>query len=188
MKFDGTNWINVGEAGFSEGFPDYASLAFSPAGQPYLAFEDEANDAKATVMKFDGTNWVNVGEAGFSTGEAEWTSLAFAPNGNPYVAFGDSLNGATVMKFDSVMTGIDEPKEFGLSVYPNPADEHIIIGTLALPASSQLSIMNLYGQQLITCQITHIKTQIDITNLPGGIYFIRLKGEKSIKMGKFIKR
>ena len=38
MKFDGTNWVNVGNAGFSAGEADYISLAFSPSGQPYVAY------------------------------------------------------------------------------------------------------------------------------------------------------
>ena len=43
MKFDGTNWVNVGNVGFSAGEADYTSLAFSPSGQPYVAYEDYAN-------------------------------------------------------------------------------------------------------------------------------------------------
>jgi len=92
-------WKNVGNAGFSAGGDDYTSLAFSPSGQPYVAFEDVANSYKATVMKFDGTNWVNVGNAGFSAGGAGYTSLAFSPsNGQPYVAFIDWR--ASVMTFN----------------------------------------------------------------------------------------
>jgi len=98
-------WKNVGNAGFSAGKAEFTSLAFSPSGQPYVAYEDWGNSRKATVMKFDGTNWVNVGNAGFSTGEVDYISLAFSPSGEPYVAYQDggvtySVGKATVMKFD----------------------------------------------------------------------------------------
>ena len=43
MKFDGTNWVNVGSAGFSAGESEYESLAFSPSGQPYVAYQDYLN-------------------------------------------------------------------------------------------------------------------------------------------------
>ena len=43
MKFDGTNWVNVGTAGFSAGGADYPSLAFSPSGEPYVAYKDDGN-------------------------------------------------------------------------------------------------------------------------------------------------
>ena len=102
MKFDGTSWVNVGNAGFSIGKVWYLSFEFSPSGEPYLAYQDWANSYKATVMKFDGTNWVNVGNPAFSAGNAGFTSLAFSPSGQPYIAFEDCGNncGTTVIKFD----------------------------------------------------------------------------------------
>ncbi len=101
MKFDGTNWVTVGSAGFSAGFAYYASLAFAQDGTPYVVYEDAGNNYRATVMKFDGANWVTVGSAGFSPLSAFFTSLVFAPDGTPYVAYEDNVNyRATVMKFD----------------------------------------------------------------------------------------
>ena len=67
-KFDGSDWVNVGPAGFSAGLALSTSLVFSPANEPYVAYNDGGNSDKATVMKFDGTHWVNVGIAGFSAG------------------------------------------------------------------------------------------------------------------------
>ena len=99
MKFDGSNWVNVGSAGFSAGSANYNSLVFDN-GTPYLAFADGGNNDAATVMKFDGSSWVNVGNAGFSPGRADYTSMIIV-NGIPYVGFMDYGNGkkATVMKY-----------------------------------------------------------------------------------------
>ena len=47
-------------------------------------------------------------------------------------------------------------------------------------------VMKFNGQQLITQQIIQPKTQIDISSLPEGIYFVRLTSDKNISMGKFI--
>ncbi|WP_299284488.1 MBG domain-containing protein [uncultured Mucilaginibacter sp.] len=100
-KFDGSNWIMVGAAGFSGGTTGLISLAINGV-TPYVAFSDAANSGKATVMKFDGNSWVTVGAAGFSTGSAGNISISF--NGNtPYVAYG-----GTVQRFDGnnwVMVG-----------------------------------------------------------------------------------
>ena len=102
MKFNGTGWVKVGNAGFSGAEARDVSLAFNPSGEPYVGYGDYGNSQKETVMKYDGTNWVNVGYAGFSAGTAWYTSLAFSPSGEPYVAFVESgFSGkATVMKFD----------------------------------------------------------------------------------------
>lgn len=96
-------WTTIGSAGFSAAAASYPSLAFAPDGTPYVAYRDEGNSAKATVMKFDKTNgWTTVGSAGFSVDLVNYTSLAFSPDGTPYVAYGDAGNSgkATVMKFD----------------------------------------------------------------------------------------
>ena len=53
LKYDGSDWIYVGEDGFSSAEADYTRLAFNQDGQPYVAFEDYGNDGKATVMKYD---------------------------------------------------------------------------------------------------------------------------------------
>lgn len=99
MKFDGTNWVTVGTAGFA--FARDISLAFNGNDEPYVAFHG-GNGNKTTVMKFDGTNWVAVGTAGFSASNSEYTSLAFNSNDEPYVAYRDDANSdkVTVMKFN----------------------------------------------------------------------------------------
>jgi hypothetical protein len=97
------SWTYVGDAGFSAGLAIFTSIAFSPSGEPYVAYNDQANSDKASVMKFDGSNWVTVGNAGFTAGEAVGPSLAFSPvDGEPYVAYSDTLLSykASVMKFN----------------------------------------------------------------------------------------
>jgi hypothetical protein len=56
-------WQNVGNPGFSVDSADYTSLAFDMSGQPYVAYQDIANERKVTVMKFDGANWLLVSSA-----------------------------------------------------------------------------------------------------------------------------
>ena len=99
-------WENVGSPGFSSGEAIYISLAIDDSGTPYVAYRDQVNGAKATVMKFNGTEWVNVGPtAGFSEGQAENISLAIDGSGTPYLAYRDDIISgssfrATVKKFN----------------------------------------------------------------------------------------
>ncbi|NJN97721.1 MAG: cadherin-like domain-containing protein, partial [Anaerolineales bacterium] len=77
-------------------------LALNSSGQPVVAFQDGANDYKATVMRYDGSSWQTVGSAGFSGDYASYTSLALDSSDNPVVAFSDDDNDeeATVMRYD----------------------------------------------------------------------------------------
>jgi Bacterial surface proteins containing Ig-like domains len=50
-KYDGANWVNVGNAGFSAGHIVYMSLMLR-GGTPYVAYGDMANNYKATVKRF----------------------------------------------------------------------------------------------------------------------------------------
>jgi len=107
MKFTGTIWETVGNAGFSSEYANYTSLAIGPDGVPYVAYMDGGNGERATVKKSDGADWVTVGNAGFSAGYAGYTSLAIGPDGVPYVAYldGGNNNKATVMAYNNITTG-----------------------------------------------------------------------------------
>jgi hypothetical protein len=84
-----------------------------------------------------------------------------------------------VVSLDEVSTGNT------FSIYPNPTSSHITIET---PSIGHLTILNLNGQEIITRQITGPKTQLDISNLPGGVYFVRLTNDRTVTVGKIIKQ
>jgi len=109
-KFDGEKWVHVGTAGFTYGIARFPSLAVSlpldsPAA-PYVAYSDDTNDSKVSVIKYDGISWSQVGAAGFSETMAEYISLALDSANTPYVFYRDmaykDVEGwkGSVMKFD----------------------------------------------------------------------------------------
>jgi len=77
-----------------------------------------------------------------------------------------------------------------LTVYPNPSSATI---TIELPHTTtlknlSLSILDLNGQELLQRTITDLSTTIDVSALQGGIYVIKVIGEKKVQVGKFVKR
>lgn len=122
-------WQNVGSAGFSTGAVAFTTLAFSPNGEPYLAFMDGGFSSKSSVKKFDGTSWIDIGNPGFSTGIAYNTSLIFSPSGEPYVAYIvsgyvsiDKFNGTS---WENVGSGsqISSPQSVSPSIAFSPSGE-----------------------------------------------------------------
>ena len=148
MKFNGNEWLPVGSRGFSDGSisdneNDTISLSvYNDGGNPvpYVAFRDDFNNQKATVMKFTGegdTGWVTVGNKGFTNASSRFLSLYIFNNENspvPYLAWrkpysyisGWSAAKASLMKFngnDWINIGGNisdgQAKHLSLSVYNN---------------------------------------------------------------------
>ena len=64
-----------------------------------------------------------------------------------------------------------------LTVYPNPTHGILFVETRFIASQpSTYRITNAMGQTLMTGQITCETQQIDVSNLPQGIYFIAIDG------------
>ena len=74
-----------------------------------------------------------------------------------------------------------------LKFYPSPANNNITVETSAFTGISSLAIVNVYGQELMEHQLTDQKTQIDISSLSPGVYFIRLTNGVTVEVGTLIK-
>jgi hypothetical protein len=87
MKFDGSNWVNVGTSGISTGQTSWQSIIID-GGVPYVAYQDGSQSNKVTVQTYDGSNWTTVGSAGFSSGHSQHVSLMM-DNGALYAGYSD---------------------------------------------------------------------------------------------------
>jgi hypothetical protein len=88
MKYDGTSWTLVGQAGFT-GVSISTDFDFkiSNAGELYIAHSDASGSGGVTVMKYANGAWANVGVANMSNGAATEPNLAFDSTSVPYVAY-----------------------------------------------------------------------------------------------------
>ena len=162
MKFDGTNWVNVGNPGFSAGGIYEPSISIDSSSIPYVAYVDDANNYKATVMKFDGTNWVLVGNSGFSPGQIFGPSIDFDSNNIPYIAYMDSVNNdkATVMKFNGANWidignpgfSEDQAQDISLVIDSNNIP-YVAFSNDDTISSSKATVMK-YIQSTTTCSLT----------------------------------
>lgn len=76
--------------------------------------------------------------------------------------------------------GVEEMNENGFSVYPNPANDVLVVETChgaSLQTNAEYKIANMMGQTLLKGSIDSKNPQIDINTLPAGMYFLTVEGE-----------
>jgi hypothetical protein len=89
------------------------------------------------------------------------------------------------MTYVDVTTNINDiPGEINLKFYPNPVADVLTIET---PQRSLIEILNTEGQIIKIINDAATTTSIDVRNLTGGVYMVRVKTDKEIVTRKFIK-
>jgi hypothetical protein len=72
------------------------------------------------------------------------------------------------------------------SVYPNPAQN--LLHVLVSPAQcSHFALLNIMGQKLLNKAVTQQTTQVDISTLPAGVYYVELFGVNGNEVVKVVK-
>ncbi len=152
----------VPTSSFSINNPCYVALKQNDTVIDQAGSSSDKFDAKDKNFEF-----TNCG--GNNSPTSAWTNLG-SSNGTPGVV--------------NCLSGIDEEFETeveGLVIYPNP-----VTSTLTLESTTELpafTIYNIFGQALASYEFA--TTQVDVSALPSGIYFIRfsngLEGVRFVK-------
>ncbi|MEN8157249.1 MAG: T9SS type A sorting domain-containing protein [Bacteroidota bacterium] len=83
-------------------------------------------------------------------------------------------------------TAVDESENRHVSVYPNPATDRLIISGVTGRAVAR--IFNIHGQLQLTTHTEEQTREINVSELPAGVYMIRLETEQGSVVKKFLKR
>ncbi|MCK5693779.1 MAG: T9SS type A sorting domain-containing protein, partial [Bacteroidales bacterium] len=85
-----------------------------------------------------------------------------------------------------LLTGMFVSELSQIEIYPNPVIDILLISGLSGPAF--VRIYNIHGQLLLTAHTEGNRGEIDLSNLPGGIYMIMFEMGKETVIRKFLKR
>jgi len=134
---------------------------------------------------------MNVGTAGFSEGWAWCISLAFNPSNEQLcVAFQDNNHAqkATVMIYDSVISGINDTKELKFILQPNPVANYLTIYFKDVNSNFKfIEIYDLRGEKIFESETNKNRVNINVENYSNGIYSVKVNNNTSISISKFIK-
>lgn len=144
MRYDGSEWVYVGSAGFSDGAASFESLGINSQGQLFVAYRDNALDGKCTVMTYSDNDWTYVGSAGFSPGAVSFVELKVDPIDRIVVTYKDWENGSrtTVLRYED--------------------DDWQVIGTEGFStetANHQNIALNQYGHMFVAYEIGDMEVQ-----------------------------
>ncbi len=86
--------------------------------------------------------------------------------------------------------GPGNPEPFGLSVYPNPATDAVVLRLNGLHSNTlMVDVVNTLGQKMYAGTIARMETThlIQVQNLPAGIYFIHVSDGTVFETLQFVK-
>jgi hypothetical protein len=122
------------------------------------------------------------------------SSFSYTPLNGDTVTCNASYGDSTLISNAIVMTviynaGINLAGTESFTVYPNPATDHIIIEYPGFNNSDNnlISIYNIQGESILNKQLQQEKTEINIENLPQGVYIIKFTNGVNFNITRFVK-
>ena len=96
----------------------------------------------------------------------------------------------TFLVIDPSTVGVkeNEVSEIGMKIYPNPADDFIVIEQKKEVKESVLSIYNSLGQKIYNCTLAASEIQIETSAWNRGLYFVEIKSSNHIASRKILLR
>lgn len=116
--------------------------------------------------------------------------LCFANAEGVWFSTGKDTHDSDSMDCFSLGTGGDVSTYLNnnyFKIYPNPASTVLQIVNESQDLINAVAIYNNMGQCVLSLSMFDCKNTIDISNLPSGVYFIRLKSNRAEQVSKFIK-
>ncbi|MGV3610863.1 MAG: YCF48-related protein [Fluviicola sp.] len=157
---------------------DYVEIKFLDANTGFILSQNlNVNTGSISKTTNGGANWSYL--TGFSKTQ---TSMAFSGFNVSYTC---GFNG-TIFKSTNISLGIDDlVNDQPISVYPNPSSEKIFIKLDPSIQSESLTIeiYTISGDKIISST----DSSVDISEIPSGIYLMKIQSETSLWTKKIIK-
>jgi hypothetical protein len=84
---------------------------------------------------------------------------------------------SAIQSLKTVAAGMGDKSEFLVNFYPNPASDFVYVD---LPISGKLELLDMHGKLFLSNELVQGTSQINVSNLEPGIYFIRISSGNTI--------
>lgn len=181
VKFDDENWTVYTRSNSDLPFGVF-SAATDKTGDIWFATSYWAEGA---LVKYNGSDWT-VYDSENSGLPNDWiNSVVIDEQGSKWFVIGNS--GVVKFNENAITTDIDnniQAAQDGFNVYPNPANDQISIKGLK---PGTMSIFNSSGEVVKNSEVKEVSVDVDVSDLPEGMYFIRFTTEDNVMVKKIIK-
>ena len=175
---------------------DYLGV-FDQLGQCYGLVKWEGENTTLTAFGDDPTT---PGKDGFVAGESLYYRIFVASTSKeceleatydqvwPQQDGLFTTNGLSAIgSFKLGTTQINESADYGVLIYPNPADDFLLID-LGKPRDVEMTLIDAQGKEVLKQILTSLRNQLDISALRSGVYFVKFEGQEFNKIEKIIKK
>ncbi|GEM_PF-1230183 len=80
---------------------------------------------------------------------------------------------------DSNSILIDNNEQPGINIYPNPATDKLYVNIKGWEGEKELRLLDITGRSVIIQKLKSINTELNVSELPGGIYFVSITNNKT---------
>lgn len=179
--------INGKNTGDNFGF----SVSLSSNGETVAigAMNGQNRTGYVSIFTLSNGQWVQLGND--IIGEAQYnafgSSVSLSPSGDT-VAIGapratgtrSNAGHVRVYSFSKSTNKLNKlSSKLGLTVYPNPAGQFVVVESLPELLGSNYSLISAEGIEIIRDTIKDVKSTLDISNLKNGVYFLKIENNLS---------
>ena len=196
MKWDGNQLTDAGFGGWCGYGPVRKLIPFKNRLYAFGGFNCAANQKAFGVAYYENGTWT-VPQDSIENGVFDATVYKDAIYiGGMFTSInGDSsvhqFAKLTCPDFDAAngcLSGIKETKySIDFSIYPNPTNDKIKIQYEQSYSIDKITFTNTLGQEIYTIINPELKKEIDITNFPAGIYFLKAQNKQAQGVYKVVK-
>ena len=86
------------------------------------------------------------------------------------------------------LTSVDEYISAVLTILPNPSKDKITVIIPEVNGNARIAIFDVDGKNVLEQDNIEAETPLDISALPRGVYFVRVKDERQVLITKLIKQ
>ena len=118
-----------------------------------------------------------------------WLNYQLKGDYPSYLAFNDSLQNSDRITYeqDCDLTTAELTEKQHLDFYPNPVKDILYIDFSDQKNKEAIEITDATGRVIMNILVTEKSSQIDVSNLKPGLYFLKFKSENKTNTNKFIK-